>query len=82
MLCHSIQKRSRFLQPENLNDSNSIKFNGQRNRAATLRFDFRFRRIRRSDSRNCYAFASHIIQANTYFRSSPAAFMRFIISAR
>ena len=27
--------------------------NVQRNRAATLRFDFRFRRIRRSGSRNC-----------------------------
>jgi len=27
--------------------------NDQRNRAATLRVDFRFRRIRRSGSRNC-----------------------------
>ena len=37
--------------------SNSIKFNVQRNRAATLRVDFRFRRIRRSGSRICSAFA-------------------------
>ena len=38
---------------DKLMDSPLRRHNVQRNRAATLRVDFRFRRIRRSGSRNC-----------------------------
>ena len=41
--------------PDDIASHEAVKFNDQRNRAATLRVDFRFRRIRRSGSRNCSA---------------------------
>ena len=50
-----------YIQPEyqhqttlySLQHRKAVKFNDQRNRAATLRVDFGFRRIRRSGSRYC-----------------------------
>jgi hypothetical protein len=39
--------------PQRLCPREAVKFNDQRNRAATLHVDFKFRRIRRSGSRDC-----------------------------